>query len=192
MNRRNKPKTEPFKLRCSHWLERMRLVVTTSSASSSHLVASFWHRLPVLHRRILTVIVPLYLVIFLIPNNPVPKPESLSTLQRVEVPVNPRSLSETEVDIVANVVEVPQWKEYTVEEGDTLSQVFRVNQLSMADLNALAKIEGDDKPLSRIKQGQLIRFKYDLEGKLDILQIEKGSDSVMFFRLSDGGFGRSK
>ncbi|EDL52519.1 hypothetical protein VSAK1_01769 [Vibrio mediterranei AK1] len=84
------------------------------------------------------------------------------------------------------------WREYTVKKGDTLAQVFRKNQLSMADLNSLARIEGSDKPLSRIKQGQLIRFKFSPEGNLDILQIERGDQSIMFFRLSDGGFGRSK
>ncbi len=63
----------------------------------------------------------------------------------------------------------------------------------MADLNALVKIEGSDKPLSRIKQGQLVRFKLADDGKLDMLQLEKSAgESVMFFRLSDGTFGRNK
>ncbi|MCV5942416.1 cell envelope opacity-associated protein A, partial [Escherichia coli] len=70
--------------------------------------------------------------------------------------------------------------------GDTLAQVFRNNQLSMADLSALVKIEGSDKPLSHIKQGQLIRFKLSEKGQLDMLQLEKSDHSVMFFRLSDG------
>ncbi|GAL23296.1 hypothetical protein JCM19235_93 [Vibrio maritimus] len=38
----------------------------------------------------------------------------------------------------------------------------------------------------------MIRFKFNQEGSLDILQIERGDQSIMFFRLSDGGFGRSK
>ncbi|MCV5927473.1 cell envelope opacity-associated protein A, partial [Escherichia coli] len=80
----------------------------------------------------------------------------------------------------------------TVKNGDTLAQVFRSNQLSMADLSALVKIEGSDKPLSQIKQGQLIRFKLSDEGELDMLQLEKSGRSVMFFRLSDGSFGRNK
>ncbi len=79
-----------------------------------------------------------------------------------------------------------------VQQGDTLAQVFRNNQLPLSDLNALVRIEGDDKPLSQIRKGQLVRFKLAENGQLDILQLEKGSSSVMFFRLSDGGFGRSK
>ncbi|MEF1291248.1 LysM-like peptidoglycan-binding domain-containing protein, partial [Vibrio sp. M260118] len=49
-----------------------------------------------------------------------------------------------------------------------------------------------DKPLSQIKKGQLVRYKLAENGQLDILQLEKRNQSVMFFRLSDGGFGRSK
>ncbi|GAM55440.1 hypothetical protein JCM19231_4339 [Vibrio ishigakensis] len=37
-----------------------------------------------------------------------------------------------------------------------------------------------------------MRFKRDDDGRLDILQLENGNDSIMFFRLSDGGFARSK
>ncbi len=84
------------------------------------------------------------------------------------------------------------WKDYTVKSGDTLAQVFRSNDLPMTDLNALVQIEGTDKPLSQIRAGQLIRFKLDDEGQLDILQLEKKPTSVMFFRLSDGGFARNK
>ncbi|KOO09935.1 lysine transporter LysM, partial [Vibrio xuii] len=69
---------------------------------------------------------------------------------------------------------------------------FRTSGLPMSDLNALVKVEGSDKPLSYIKKGQLVRYKLDEDGKLDILQLEKSDQSVMFFRLSDGGFGRSK
>lgn len=76
--------------------------------------------------------------------------------------------------------------------GDTLSQVFRNNELPLTDINALVKVEGSDKPLSQIQVGQLIRFKLAENGQLDILQLERNNQSVMFFRLSDGGFGRSK
>ena len=84
------------------------------------------------------------------------------------------------------------WQEYEVKSGDTLAKVFRANGLDMSDFNALVRVEGSDKPLSLIKQGQLVRYKLSDDGRLDILQLEKSGQSVMFFRLSDGGFGRSK
>lgn len=83
------------------------------------------------------------------------------------------------------------WQEYVIQKGDTLSQVFRNNNLSLSDLNSLVAIEGSDKPLSQIQQGQLIRFKLAKNQQLDILQVEKSKGSVMFFRLADGRFSRS-
>ena len=69
---------------------------------------------------------------------------------------------------------------------------FAVIDLAMSDLNALVKIKGSGGLLGRIEAGQLVRFKLVEDGKLDILQLEKSSKSVMFFRLSDGTFGCSK
>ncbi|MEI8631640.1 LysM-like peptidoglycan-binding domain-containing protein [Vibrio sp. PP-XX7] len=84
------------------------------------------------------------------------------------------------------------WIDYTVQNGDTLSKIFKANDLPLADLNALVSIEGEDKPLSHIKPGQLIRYKLTVKADLDILQVEQKDQSIMFFRLSDGGYGRSK
>ncbi|CAH1522581.1 conserved hypothetical protein [Vibrio owensii] len=157
-------------------------------------VTQFWHRLPKLHQRALMVLVPVVLVLLIIP---VPKDtevlleDTQTENQRVAIQLNAQSLSEQR-SAQNSEPKSEQWKEYTVKNGDTLAQVFRSNQLPMADLNALVKIEGSDKPLSRIKQGQLVRFKLADDGKLDMLQLEKSGESVMFFRLSDGTFGRNK
>lgn len=83
------------------------------------------------------------------------------------------------------------WNDYTVKKGDTLSQIFRNNDLPLSDLNQLVEIQGKDKPLSQIQHGQLVRFKLTNRGDLDILRIEKEDGPVMFFRLSSGGFARS-
>jgi cell envelope opacity-associated protein A len=111
--------------------------------------------------------------------------------KRVELDINTRGLSEQKASN-SSPLESNAWREYTVQKGDTLSQVFRINELPMSDLNSLVKIEGTDKPLSHIQQGQLIRFKLAEDGNLDILQLERNGQSVMFFKLSEGGFGRSK
>ncbi|CAM2803443.1 LysM-like peptidoglycan-binding domain-containing protein [Vibrio rarus] len=158
--------------------------------------------LPKLHRRALMVIVPVTLILVMMPEPKTSTEVKLAkpTDQRVSVPINTRGLSEqnstssntSNITLSSETSSNGQWIEYTVKAGDTLANVFRANQLSMTDLNALAKIEGIDKPLSQIKQGQLVRFKRDEQGRLDILQLERSSDSVMFFRLSNGGFGRSK
>ncbi|MFB9137247.1 lysine transporter LysM [Vibrio sp. AK197] len=154
-------------------------------------IRQLWARLPTFHQRALCVLALVVIVLLVIP---VPSPSQDSQPepnQRIEVDLNAQGLSEQTVSGQA-ALKSKAWKEYTVKRGDTLSQVFRNNGLPMSDLNALVKVEGSDKPLSYIKQGQLVRFKLTANGQLDILQLDKGGHSVMFFRLSDGGFGRSK
>lgn len=147
--------------------------------------------LPKLHQRALMVLAPVVLILVVIPFPESTHQAPAESPQRVEVDINTTGLSEQQNARQKTLVS-KDWKEYTVKSGDTLAQVFRRNNLAMSDLNALVKVEGSDKPLSYIKQGQLVRFKLTDEGQLDILQLEKSGQSVMFFRLSDGGFGRSK
>ncbi len=158
-------------------------------------VTMFWLRLPKFHQRALKVLVPLFLLLLIvpIPNKSQKSPEKtqLAEQQRVAIELNTQSLSQQRTT-QSSGPKSEQWKEYQIKNGDTLAQVFRTNQLSMADLGSLVQIEGSDKPLSHIKQGQLIRFKFADDGRLDMLQLEKGDHSVMFFRLSDGSFGRNK
>ncbi|PFG45384.1 hypothetical protein ATG66_3666 [Vibrio sp. ES.051] len=153
-----------------------------------------WHRLPKFHQRTLMILSPLLLLVLIIPipneQEQLVEPTGVDN-QRVAIKLNAQSLSQQRTSQNSGP-KSEDWKEYQVKNGDTLAQVFRSNQLSMADLNALVKIEGSDKPLSQIKQGQLIRFKLTEDDELDILQLEKSGRSVMFFRLSDGSFGRNK
>ncbi len=158
-------------------------------------ITTFWLRLPKFHQRALMVLVPIFLLLLIVP---MPKKAQESAelnqpvdQQRVAIELNAQSLSQQRGSQNSGP-KSQNWKEYQVKNGDTLAQVFRSNKLSMADLSSLVKIEGSDKPLSHIKQGQLIRFKFADNGQLDMLQLEKGDHSVMFFRLSDGSFGRNK
>lgn len=187
MNRRNrKTKEKPF----------FDDYKTRLAATNFTPFFSWWFRLPKFHKTALMILSPFVLLLLLLPSS-----TNLSTTSeqveiakeptRVEVKVNTTSLSE-----VGESKKIPTktdaWQEYKVQSGDTLAKVFRANNLAMADLNALVAIEGLDQPLSRITEGQLIRFKLTSDGLLDILQLEKQGSAVMFFRLSDGGFGRSK
>ncbi|WP_234496132.1 LysM-like peptidoglycan-binding domain-containing protein [Vibrio maritimus] len=198
MNRRHrkKQKVDHVQVLKDKWqaldFSRLKKIDTSRLSEIRDKAKGLWTQLPRLHRRILSVLVPIVIVLLFLPSQKADTPQITPANQRVAVSVNTASLSEQPSQ--ANVEELVEtdWREYTVKKGDTLARVFRTNQLPMADLNALARIEGSDKPLSRIKQGQLIRFKFNQEGSLDILQIERGDQSIMFFRLSDGGFGRSK
>ncbi|MDV7105651.1 LysM-like peptidoglycan-binding domain-containing protein [Vibrio sp. TH_r3] len=164
--------------------------------SQPHSRIKFWANLPKFHQRALMILSPIVLVLILLPTpNMSPSTTQSSVVEvdstRKEVAIETVSLSE-EGNNKPRVTKTEQWQEYVVQSGDTLAKVFRANNLPMADLNALVDIEGLDKPLSKIREGQLIRFKLASEGHLDILQLEKSGTSVMFFRLSDGGYGRSK
>ncbi|MGF1751599.1 OapA family protein [Vibrio cionasavignyae] len=198
MNRRQrkKQKSDPLQSFKALWanidFSKIKMTIQSEGLRAKEKSRTFWLGLPRLHRRLLSVIAPVVIVLLLWPSSEGDVSQPSPTNQRVTVSVNTQSLSEQSGVVQAEEAVETQWHEYTVKKGDTLAQVFRKNQLPMADLNSLARVEGSDKPLSRIKQGQLIRFKYSPEGQLDILQIEKGEQSVMFFRLSDGGFGRSK
>lgn len=158
-------------------------------------IQDLWLALPKLHQRALMVIVPIVLILLLLPSHEKSsaseQTDASNLNQRVSVDINTTGLSQQRSDEQQSL-KSDVWQEYTVEKGDTLAQVFRNNDLAMSDLNALVRVEGSDKPLSQIKAGQLVRFKLAEDGKLDILQLEKNSQSVMFFRLSDGAFGRSK
>lgn len=145
--------------------------------------------LPLAHRRGIGILALLVLVIAVIP-----LPHSTSsdaesqTPQRVNVGLNLQDMSSENTKVAP--LQSKQWHQYTVESGDTLAKVFRVNQLPMGDLNALVAVEGTDQPLSRIRAGEVIRYKLTAEGQVDILQLSKGDQAVMFFRMSDGQFGR--
>lgn len=161
------------------------------------LVVEHWNSLPNFHRKALTVLSPLMVVLFLWPvSESIEDPTaSVTSTERRGVELNTRGLSEQRIQVANESDEPPKansWREYEVKGGDTLSNVFRANKLPMSDLYALAAVEGVGKPLSNIKKGQLLRYKLNKSGELDMLQLEKEGSSVMFLRLSDGSFGRSR
>jgi cell envelope opacity-associated protein A len=170
-------------------------------ASRFDSIRQWWFIFPQFHRHALTVLVPVTLLLGVIPW-PSPDQEDRNTLGstpvRVEVGLNTTPLDNSAMTPQARTKKASEalvrsaWISYTVKQGDTLAQFFRENDLPMSDLTGLIAIEGNDKPLSNIRPGQLIRYKLNKDSQLDILQLEKSGQSIMFFRLSSGGFGRSQ
>lgn len=162
--------------------------------TASIRIKTLWLELPVIHRKAISVISLLTLLLLLLPTGDkqgvIEQPVVVDG-ERRGVELNTESLSEQLQKTPEQSVDT-EWQQYEVKAGDTLSNVFRNNQLPLKDLYAIVKVEGSDKPLSNIKQGQLVRYKLSPNGQLDILQLEKESSSVMFFRMSDGSFGRSR
>ncbi|MGL6261328.1 LysM-like peptidoglycan-binding domain-containing protein [Vibrio sp. WXL103] len=192
MNRRRKKRqqSDPFAA-VKHKLQQADFAKVFHHLKAQ--IEALFLRLPPLHRKLLMILVPVVVILLLIPTreqSAQPAPEATSS--RMEVAINTQSLSTREQANTPAKTEEERWQNYTIQQGDTLSKVFRNQGFSMADLNALVRIEGDDKPLSRLKTGQLVRFKRTADGELDIIQLDSAQGAVMFFRLSDGGFGRSK
>nr|WP_241819018.1 LysM-like peptidoglycan-binding domain-containing protein [Enterovibrio norvegicus] len=176
-------------------------------------VMPYWQALPKPHRIGVSALAVLLVLLLLWPSSePSPLIEPTEG-QRVAVPLNidanqasesnPASANDsasedTGFDRTSAPVVAPQtidtdWVNYEVARGDTLSNIFRTQNVPLKDLYAISAIEGADKPLSRIQPGQLLRFKRNTQGDLDIIQIESaGNQSVIFFRLSDGSFARRK
>nr|WP_274601934.1 LysM-like peptidoglycan-binding domain-containing protein [Vibrio sp. S11_S32] len=128
-------------------------------------------------------------------SKPKPKTEDKQNEKRISLGGNTGDDAKAEQQAkreISNNAGPEPWHNYTVSKGDTLSQVFRNNDLSLSDLNKLVAIEGKDKPLSQIKHGQQVRFKLTNRGDLDILQIEREDGAVLFFRLASGGFSRTE
>ncbi|WHP30902.1 OapA family protein [Trabulsiella odontotermitis] len=86
-----------------------------------------------------------------------------------------------------------QWRSYRVESGKTLAQVFRDHNLPPTDVYAMAKVEGNGKPLSNLQSGQMIQIRQNANGVVTGLTIDTGNNQqVLFTRQSDGSFIRAR
>lgn len=85
-----------------------------------------------------------------------------------------------------------QWRSYRVEEGKTLAQLFRDHNLPPTDVYAMAKVEGDGKPLSSLKNGQMVKIRQNANGVVTGLTIETSGQQVLFTRQPDGSFIRAR
>ncbi|WP_413113996.1 LysM-like peptidoglycan-binding domain-containing protein [Thaumasiovibrio sp. DFM-14] len=179
-------------------------------------------RIPLLHRRVLVILIPVVLILWLLPSKEqdvspstterrqvsiaLPEVESkASTLPPVVVEQTIRPLQvevatpsspvvrQTETQPAPQQAEVStEWRKHQIQQGETLAKIFRQRALPLSDLYAIAAIEGEDKPISRVRAGQILRFKQTDSGNVDVLQIERGSqEPVMYVRLADGTFFRS-
>lgn len=217
--RRSKKKSE-FKLpRMSFSKESFSVSSDQLKATLAPLKAK-WQALPSLHRRALMVLLPVVGILVLLPaSEQAPTATSgeserrelvldLDKDQQTPPPVGQRSEPQSPVRSASTVAKPAspaskpqadkspaeaQWHKYQVQQGETLANIFRDKSLPLTDLYAVAAIEGKDKPLSRIKAGQWLRYKQTAKGGLDVLQIERRKgESVMFFRRSDGSFVRGQ
>ncbi len=86
-----------------------------------------------------------------------------------------------------------QWRSYRVESGQTMAQLFRDHNLPPADVYAMAQVEGDDRPLSDLQTGQMVKIRQNANGVVTGLTIDSASGGeILFTRQPDGSFLRAQ
>lgn len=84
------------------------------------------------------------------------------------------------------------WQNYRVQKGKTLAQLFRDNNLQANDAFIMARVEGAEKPLSNLQQGQKVRLKANAKGEVQLLETTASEGKTYSFaRLSDGSYYRT-
>ncbi|MCW2257346.1 cell envelope opacity-associated protein A [Providencia alcalifaciens] len=85
-----------------------------------------------------------------------------------------------------------EWQNYQIKKGKTLAQLFRDNNLQANDAFVMARVEGAEKPLSNLYQGQKIRLKANAKGEVQLLELTTPEgNNFSFARLSDGSYYRT-
>lgn len=110
--------------------------------------------------------------------------------QRVQTTIQGRSQSATIPYQGSN--DDPRWRSYTLESGKTLAQLFRDNNLPPADVYAMAQVQGNGSPLSNLKSGQIVQIRQNDNGVVIGLALDANGQQVVFSRLSDGSFVRTR
>ncbi|TCV99013.1 hypothetical protein EDC52_102341 [Biostraticola tofi] len=139
--------------------------------------------LPAVHRRWLCVALLVVIVAFIWPSAP-------------ETPAVSQSASDSrtaalQAELVDNSADSQpdgNWRQYQISEGQTLAQLFRQHGLPVADVFAMAQVEGGSKPLSNLQAGQQVRVMQNERGLVTALEIETSTGKVRFDRQSDGSY----
>lgn len=86
-----------------------------------------------------------------------------------------------------------QWKEFTIQQGHTLTQLFRENNFIVTDAFLLAQVEGPGKPVNALRIGQKIKVQLTNDNQVTALEIELTPNrSALFTRKSNGRFQRDR
>jgi cell envelope opacity-associated protein A len=124
--------------------------------------------------------------------NPPANASPVAPAEPVPAPLEPQVQDQAPVPHANNDIE-QQWRSYRVESGQTMAQLFRDHNLPPADVYAMAKVEGDNKPLSTLQTGQMVKIRQNANGIVTGLTIDSGSGGeILFTRQPDGSFLRAQ
>ncbi|MCW1832967.1 cell envelope opacity-associated protein A YtfB [Pantoea ananatis] len=173
------------------------------SSRLPHWLYRIWHftddirwmdPLPAFHRRGIVLALLILLLAFLWPSStpqyPVERPVTPSAEKEVPMqadiydnkPAQSASQPEAKADSQGD------WHSYQIASGQTLAQLFRDNNLPVNDVFAMARVEGNDQPLSTLKEGQQVKIRRDAKGVVTGLTLDGANGPVLFTRQPDGSF----
>ncbi|EPG4626510.1 LysM-like peptidoglycan-binding domain-containing protein [Citrobacter koseri] len=119
-------------------------------------------------------------------------PEPIQEGQPEEPPQTQQSQPQTQPFQQSGGID-QQWRSYRVESGKTLAQLFRDHGLPPTDVYAMAQVEGAGKPLSNLKDGQMVQIRQNANGVVTGLTIDTDNDQqVLFTRQPNGSFIRAR
>ncbi|MEQ4626231.1 LysM-like peptidoglycan-binding domain-containing protein [Providencia manganoxydans] len=99
---------------------------------------------------------------------------------------------QTQQPTTASQPSANEWRNYQIQKGKTLAQLFRDNNLQANDAFVMARAEGAEKPLSNLHKGQKVRLKANAKGEVEVLEITTPDGKTFSFaRLSDGSYYRT-
>ncbi|WP_130832047.1 OapA family protein [[Erwinia] mediterraneensis] len=168
----------------------------------SYWLQQIWHLpdnlrwmdpLPPFHRRGIILALLVMLIGFLWPGStpqyPVERPQPGTPK---EVPMQAEIYDSARPPAEAPADAQGTWRSYVVASGQTLAQLFRDNNLPVNDVFAMARVEGNDQPLSSLQSGQQVRIRQNTQGVVTGLTVESDNGQVLFTRQPDGSFIRAQ
>ncbi len=182
-----------------------------TSSRGRQWLSKIWHiadhlswmdPLPPAHRRgiIAALLVMLLAFLWPEPQSNAPTPPPLRSGATTEVPLQ-AELYDNNQNAAQQQTSAPppptadaqgQWRSYQVAAGQTLAQLFRDNNLPVGDVFAMAQVEGDDKPLSNLRNGQSVKIRQNASGVVTGLTVDSTSGPILFTRQPDGSFLRAQ
>lgn len=149
--------------------------------------------LPPAHRRGIVIALLVMLLAFLWPSSspqyPIERPQTQSSEK--EVPMQ-AEIYDQKAPQAPKADSQGEWRNYTIASGQTLAQLFRDNNLPVGDVFAMARVEGNDQPLSALQSGQQVKIRQSAQGVVTGLTVDGANGPVLFTRQPDGSFIRAQ
>lgn len=177
--------------------------VKTTRPGPKEWLNKIWHMpdnfewmqpLPLFHRRWILIAALVVVIAILWPSSsPSQFPVQSVPDQSSNIPLQAELTPNTGSTTTPVSEQTGNWREYHIQSGQTLAQLFRDNNLMVNDVFAMAQVEGSDKPLSNLKSGQQVKIQQDANGAVTALEIETTNNvPVRFSRLPDGSYRRDR